>query len=973
MKINNYYSIINKIDMIVSGKINKREIFQLIKSSNLEKYFFTQISSIDWFHLLKENGYFNPKRVPGPKPADEEGSFYIPQWNVLPYLEKISKEITKPENERYIDDLLEIIKNVSAYKDEKGNHIDNYRTWWYFVKILSNIPNEKITDDIIELIPVWLDSKFETSLQGAEIINLLLPKFLKEKATADDIRKAEKIIDYITKLKTVSLRKGKEQLYGKREKFKFQIDSYWLEKAFEKYGKQIAERCTIKTIENLVEKIKKMLKSKRDGAYKSFCTDIQIFEPLDLLTKILREILNEKAKLKAEEIKEIISAFLKSDFYYFQKIALYIISQNLKNLKDIVWKHLDKIIGNSVQRNYFAGDELRNLLINLKDLTSEQKEEIKSKVEIGPSEDIPEKDPEKSKLLWRQKIYQALSSDPYFKKLYDDIKKKTKKDTKLTLGIVWMGAEWIKEKAPLNSEEIIKKSNEELAKIFSEFKNTDFWEGPTVDGLSDLLKEIVQKNPEKFFNNLTPFLRSGYLYIYDILWGLKDAWKAKKNIDWESLFVFIEKYIKQEGFWEGKLMVEGSHWNADHEWVLRLIGELVQEGTKDDSWAFDVKLLSQAENILFYVIDEFLKLPPREDREEEDPVTYALNSAKGNIIEALLFLTLRKARVDKAKNKSRKCKWSIETKEKYEKLLESHIGESFTLLGQYLPNFWYLDNKWVKTQINKILYEENKWWLNFFIGYVFGEKVYLDFFKIMIPHYERAMDIDFKSRIAEERFVQHIAIGYLNSIVRLHKSSLMGKMVDKINPEKMDILVRYFRSYLQDHLKAKKSKKRECGEIEEVREKVLDFWRYIYENYKDKQKLSEEEKNIVSPLLMLTIILSKLDEEKFQWILFSLSNMKKFYEGKFLIEDLNILKDKGSQPESGRLVGKILKEILKKTTPTLFKENIKSIVVFLYELGDEKTKNMANDICNKYAERNVVDETTGQLFLRDIYETYNEI
>ncbi|MHA1766530.1 MAG: hypothetical protein ACTSVK_09770, partial [Promethearchaeota archaeon] len=165
MKINNYYSIINKIDMIVSGKIDKQEIFQLIKSSNLEKYFFTQISSIDWFHLLKENGYFNPKRAPSPKPADEEGSFYIPQWNVLPYLEKISKEITKPENERYVDDLLEIIKNVSTYKDEKGNHIDNYRTWWYFVKILSNIPNEKITDDIIELIPVWLDSKFETSLQ----------------------------------------------------------------------------------------------------------------------------------------------------------------------------------------------------------------------------------------------------------------------------------------------------------------------------------------------------------------------------------------------------------------------------------------------------------------------------------------------------------------------------------------------------------------------------------------------------------------------------------------------------------------------------------------------------------------------------------------------------------------------------------------------------------------------------------------
>jgi hypothetical protein len=972
----NFYHIIAQVDDILGSEINAeniKKLFELIENNlPIEDYFFNRVANIKWFYPLKEKGFFLPEKAPGPMRAEEKGSFYIPEWNVLRYLERISQHINAPDNERYIGELLDIIKKVSTLVNAKGERIDNFRTWYYFVKILANIPNEKIPHDVIDLIPLWLESRFETSIQGEAITTQLLPKFLKDQATSDDIKKAEKIISFITDIKTTPLDKEKAELYGKKEEYKFKFDSYWLEKIFDKHIKQIAEKCSIKVVEDLVDKIRIMLKSHEDGAYESFYIGEHIYEPLDLLTKALKNILNEKAKLESKEIKELLSCFINDEFYYFQKTALYIIGQNPDSLQDIVWANLDKVIGDSIKRNYFVGDELKHLLKNLHDLTAEQKKAIKAHVDKGPKKDIPKEEREKYILRWKQKIYQALISDPYFKDLYDELKDKTKEDAELTPGIVWLGMKSGKEESPLSAEDFVKKTNKELAEIFANFRSEDFWKGATVDGLSDSLKEVVQKQPEKFSSDFAPFLRSGYLYIYDILWGLRDAWKEKKSIDWKSILSFIRSYIKQEAFWEDKLKVEGSHWAADYKWVLRLIGELIQEGTKDDTWAFDAALFPEAEEILFSIIDRLLKAHPKEDNEEEhDPVTYALNSYAGNIVTALIYLALRKARLKSVEFEKADERWSSQIREKYEKLLVSHISEAFTQLGQYLPNFWYLDKNWVRAWLTKIVEEEDKYWSNFFVGYLYGAKVYLNFFEMMMPHYERAMDFKFKSKTAEERYIQHIAIGYLSSLIKLQEGSLLCKLLDKTIPDKIDILVRYFRSHFEGYLKAKEEKTQKSVEIDDVQKNVLDIWRYIYEKHKDKSELSDDEKDAVSQMLMLAIFLPKIDEENFQWVVFSLSKMRRYYDGRFLIEDLIILKNRGEQPESGRFVGKILREIVIKITPTTFKENIKKLVIFLYELGDADAKDIADEVCVIYAKKGIYDEVE-QLFLRDIYEKYNK-
>jgi hypothetical protein len=218
-------------------------VLKLLKEdSAFENYFFSKVVDLKWFDDLKKQGYFNPIKAPGAKPAEQEGYFAIPVWNVLPYLERVSEQVTLPENEKYIHELLQVIRDVSTYKDEEGKHIDNYRTWWYFVKIVINIPNDKIPAHIVELISIWLDSSFSVMLPGSEIGQKLLPKFLTD--NPEDIKKAEMIINYITAIKPAKLREERARMYKKETEFRLIVDQYWVKKAFEKHAEEVGQKCS---------------------------------------------------------------------------------------------------------------------------------------------------------------------------------------------------------------------------------------------------------------------------------------------------------------------------------------------------------------------------------------------------------------------------------------------------------------------------------------------------------------------------------------------------------------------------------------------------------------------------------------------------------------------------------------------------------------------------------------------------------
>jgi hypothetical protein len=192
---------IKHLDLILRKETPTRQevkfVLNLMKESPVyERYFFSKLRFLEWFDILKSEGFFSPEKAPVPELADKEGFYRIPHWNVLYYLEQISQKVNEPGNEMYIEPLLGIIKEVTEYHKET-NAIDNYRTWDSFIRIVSNLPNEKITDEIINLVPIWLNSDFGSTVQIMEIVNKLIPKFLRKDSNDNDIKKAERIIENI--------------------------------------------------------------------------------------------------------------------------------------------------------------------------------------------------------------------------------------------------------------------------------------------------------------------------------------------------------------------------------------------------------------------------------------------------------------------------------------------------------------------------------------------------------------------------------------------------------------------------------------------------------------------------------------------------------------------------------------------------------------------------------------------------------
>ena len=135
-------------------------------------------------------------------------------------------------------------------------------------------------------------------------------------------------------------------------------------------------------------------------------------------------------------------------------MAIYIIGQNIDNYSELFWEILDTKIGvDLIENTLYLGDELKYLLRNLKQLSDEQRKKLNVKIEQGIKRHPFKEDPERYSALYKQRIYQALSHDTYFKKLYEEMQKITNKDTELRPAVGKVEMHWGEGPSPLTKEE----------------------------------------------------------------------------------------------------------------------------------------------------------------------------------------------------------------------------------------------------------------------------------------------------------------------------------------------------------------------------------------------------------------------------------------------------------------------------------------------------------------------------------------
>jgi hypothetical protein len=606
-------------------------IIDLIKKYDYcESYFFSKLDSLKWFYPLKHENFFSPQKAPKPKQIEGDLYWEIPHWYALDYLERVSEKVSIPGNEKYADELLTIIKNVTKYHEDT-KELDNPKIWLSFVKILSNLPSEKITIDVIDLIPIWFDSKFSIATSLIISVSELLHKKLLTD-NPEDAKKVEHLLWHLTDLKLL------KKLESNIVKSVLQFISAILEKAMKHPMLLSSESVSIFT-----ERIKNLLSSKYDGTLNSFYdyekASYLLYEPVEFLSFILSKILIVKSITDPEYTKKILESFFDEEHPIFTKIALFIIGEQFEKFKDLFWDIFKKsgekiLLGSSV----FWGDELKKVLEKLSPLTDPQRNLIKEKIavsmlaflaELTEGED-PKKNLRKSS-LFIQKIYKALSNDPVFKNVYEDMKKITEVDAELgpAIGLV----QPVIETSPLTKEEILDMPNEELADFLVKFKTESFFGGQTVEELAKTLGIAVKTNPQKFIQNLTPFLKVGYFYASKLLDGLTYALKENKFVSYKPVFNFVENYINREGFWKNELKVETAVLGESYGYFISNFCDFIVEkfNTREEETFFD-----DTERLLNLILQHLKSEKP--GAETYNYVFYSFNSPLGKILETYIKL-----------------------------------------------------------------------------------------------------------------------------------------------------------------------------------------------------------------------------------------------------------------------------------------------------------------------------------------------
>ena len=711
-------------------------------------------------------------------------------------------------------------------------------------------------------------------------------------------------------------------------------------------------------------------KVRLDGLYLRFYVDFsQVWldsltnEPLgttarEILTVILRNILLAKCKTNVGGCCKILNSFIGENYQFslFKRLALFCTDKHWNKSSSKLLETFFKIVPNALDAFDYEAELFFIIEAHFKDFNAKLQKIILSSINTPPEDYQKNK---KHLAYWNYKWYSALRNISEYKELYEKAKTNAniKDDNPYNPKKFESGDFTSRDNSPINKEAILNKPFHELIEYLNMFQESGMFEK---EGLGMELHSAVKESPNHFAKNIRKFQNVPFLYVHSLLRGLTDACSENKEIEWEKILDFILDYIRADLFFksleksQGGCFSEGSCMQ-----ILDDTANLIKAGCKDKI-GFGSSCFDTVEKI-FDLIFPYLK--GEESPEIQfDSITYAINTTLGKTIGAFIHFSLKKARV----NKNPKINWG---KSKYNRFLDKGI-EAYILLGLYLSNIRYLDEKYTDGLLKKLLSsKDNKNWEMFMEGYLFTSKLYHDNYTLLRDHYEQAISIDFLGNTGRS-LVRHITLEYFYFDERLAiknsdgQDSLFYKLLNSpVNKlDRWKEIVRFLWSTAQDII----SKRIENGEQKEsenkkIRDKIVGFWKWTYDNQKLVNQLLENDYNALQmELTKLTIVLDKIDEEAEKWIMQSISpfeNEKHDSEMGFLIGYLSKFEDK----ESIMRAGKIYLKLIENNSPIYKQEDIITIVDKLY---DKKYKDCADKISNTYGRR-------GYHFLKQSWEANN--
>lgn len=904
----------------------------------LRPFFFRKVKGLKWFNALDERNYFEPAGNPAPVSTGEEKRVYIPHWPVTHYLVATSPELLIEKNRIFAERVLEIIRAVTDRAREKS--FSNYQTWWQFSKIIQNIPVELITAEDLERVDYWLDDPYHSDMIAKELGEIWLVKLL-EKASNETKDLALRLLKRLYKASFSTEALGDTEY----QEAVFRFDKWRAQEITKAVAGRSGKVIGAPAVHVFLHELERVLKAlgKRDwsclwrAAVEEHSQNLVAYYVEGFLVSGLRDSLGAWVKEAPEESRYFVTELLQNSLQICRRIAIYTINQN--------YEELSALIESVVIKDNFEDDIRHEMWHLLHDRYPSFPEPIKKQVRktIGQlTRQIEEGALNKKAAAYTQAIWLSAIKrhEETLQNQYQACIELTGSEPDHPDFPVYRHCGLVKHVSPKNSEELLSMDIDELIKFLDEYKNPEYvkpgLEEIGIEGLVDALQDTIKMAPLKFTPSLQKFTALDSAYVYGLIKAFSELWKDNKALPWDdvwpSLLDFCRAVIQQEAFWSPENVKQRSLFVANRHWVVDGIGQLIKAGVESDEHAFSPKLLSQARELIFTLLE---KQSGEEFKPGSDAVSTAIGSPRGKCLEALINIALRCCRLADKTNHDHAAVW-----QDFQPIFEAELAradtgeyEFITLLVMYLSNFLYMSPEWVLNNLDRIFDRGNyqKWLCAMqayrYFNYVY-EKIY-NHLKIN-QHFIHALDDEHLKYRILENIIKNIVIAYLHGQENLDSGdSLMQILLDRARHKELGQLI-----WCIYELREEKD--------QNLHDRVMVLWPRLL---KVIDMDNQERRKLASELTVWLVFITRVDDTNRDWILETVRHIGEDDKTWKLLEA--IARISAGQPEEAVAIWRAM---LKNSAPDYPEDAIRKIFANLVNSGHDGRR-AALAIADEYFKR----------------------
>lgn len=878
----------------------------------------------EFFDHLKNAGLFGAEHNRGPLPADQPGYVYIPYWPALDYLEAIAKRAGETNNLQLSEKVMSVVRAVSQAREPDGTIPDNYHTYRKFAEILGLVPTAAVAQTDLDLIPGWIQGKFNRGGVSHALDNGAMRRLLASESP-DDWNKAISILRHCTAIIWVE-----EQSLGEsRKKPVTVVENHWLTKLIKNHAQDLGKRVGQRAADLFIERLRETYDRARRGlpswlyrpAVEDHAQNHEWRGPENRFVEGLRDVLLSWVDHDRSTAQPFVQTLISDEAEILRRIGIHVLDRRWDALKHAFLS----IIGPQLFDDQHLHEVYSLLQRHFEAFSDEAKAAIVEAIRqlAGSSEDEEEK--RRLQRIQRKWLSAVVGkgyepADTWFNTLNTDQSLGGLSDHPDFHSYMesWRGH------GPSSyqpQELVVFAENGSLIERLNDFQEQDSWRGPTTRALVDSLEEAVVLAPATFLGLLQNFIHAKRPFQYGVINGFKRIWTKQGEepyqVDWDKawpeLVLVFERLIGPPEFWTEQALQDQNH-TPNRDWIPPIIAEFLRSGTQDDNKAYTPDLLPRTWKLLVILLEQ---LDWRDEPPKSDSMTQAINSSRGKAIEAVFSHALRACRLADRELQQHADVWAL-MKPVFEIELtkcQDNNYEFSTLAGAYITHLDYIDRDWLKAQILRIF--PNQFQGNFIcaLGGLAYANVTRPVYAILVESgiIDRALRLQIDDRRVIERLVERIALAYLWDDEKLD-SPRFAYLFESAQIEAIDDAVGWFWSIRKEQLS------------NEQVERILKFWERCVSW---SRTVAEIPTKLLSSLSRLACYIHSIKERELDLLLAVAPHAHVAHYYDFFYEELDRLADTNAAQ-----VGVILKASLETHVPYIdFEDRLKSILTKLASSG----------------------------------------